>query len=139
MGFRPEPTIYNLAFEGTSLDGLHVRASCCSVAEYNEMLKAVVVGGGQIDEHTLESNNRVLELFINHLVSWDLEDLAGQPVPTNRDGVYGQERPIIAQLITAWQIAMVSLPNPLRNDSPNGETSEELSLGLGSASESPGN
>jgi hypothetical protein len=138
MGFRPEPTIYNLKFKDTPLDGLEVRASCCSVAEYNEMLKAAVASGGTISAETLEENDRMLQLFCNHLVSWNLEDLAGQPVPTNRAGIDSQERPLVAQLITAWQVALVNIPNPSKPDSPNGAISEELSLGLGNASESPG-
>jgi hypothetical protein len=167
MGFRPEPTIYNLSFKGTELDGLHVRASACSVDEYGKMLAAAVssesdcilcdgrghiedaVSGGEvkcqvcrgrgkvtgaITAQTLEDNEFILGLFANHLVSWDLEDLAGQPVPTTREGIGAQERRLISQLITAWQVALVRVPNPLKTESSGGEISEEQSLGLDSAS-----
>jgi hypothetical protein len=137
MGFRPEPTVYNLSFQGTQLDGLHVKMSCCTIKEHNEMMKAAMQDG--IDEETLKSNDRILDLFTNHLVSWDLEDLAGQIVPTTREGIDDQERTIIVQLINAWQVAMMNIPNPSNSESSNGSISEEQSLGLGSISESPGN
>lgn len=168
MGFRPEPTIYNLSFSGTPLDGLHVRASTCTVDEYNRMLKAAVstesecpicrgkrhiddpVTSSQVDCPTcdgkgkivgaitpqvLEDNEFILQLFANHLVSWDLEDLAGQTVPCSREGLGSQERTLVAQLITSWQVAMVTIPNLPRPESSDGSGSAPPSLGLGSASQ----
>lgn len=144
MGFRPEPTIYNLNFQGTSLDGLHVRMSCASLSEYNEMMHAAFSGGEpdedgnvKLNKEMIEANDRVLELFANHLVSWDLEDLVGQPVPTSRSGMDSQERVIISQLLLSWQIAMVNIPNLSKKESSNGSQSVEESLGLGDISQSP--
>lgn len=138
MGFRPEPTIYNLKFDGTALDGLHVRSSCCTVSEYNEML-AVAAGATEINSDVIRANERILELFSNHLVSWDLEDpIDGSPVPANRAGIDAQERTLVSQLITAWQVAMVTVPNLSKPDSSDGGISAEASLGLGNLSESPG-
>jgi hypothetical protein len=146
MGFRPEPTVYNLSFQGTALDGLHVRMSCCTMGEYNEMLRSAFVGGEPDEEgnvklnpEMLRANDRIMELFINHLLSWDLEDMAGQAVPISVEGIESQERTIITQLITAWQSAMVNVPKPSSSESNNGETSQEQSLGLGSISENLGN
>ena len=141
MGFRPEPTIYNLSFEGTALDGLTVRMSCCTIRENAEMLKASVrnTDNSGVTAQDLEDNDRILDLFCNHLVSWNLEDLAGQPVPTSREGIDTQERTLVAQLINAWQLAMVSVPNPSKPESSSGATSEEESLGLGNQSKNLGN
>ena len=141
MGFRPQPTIYNLTFEGTALDGLHVRMSCCTIKENAEMLKASVRNDETpgVTAQDLEDNDRILQLFCDHLVSWDLEDLAGQAVPTNRGGIDTQERTLVAQLINAWQIAMVNVPNPSKTESNSGGTSEEESLGLETSSENLGN
>jgi hypothetical protein len=145
MGFRPEPTIYNIGFEGTPLDGLKVRMSCCTLAEYNFMLRSALIGGEpdadgnvKIEPAMLDANDKIIELFLNHLVSWNLEDMAGRPVPTTQEGLDAQERTMIGQLISAWQTAMVNVPNPSNTPSSNGVTSEEQSLDLGSISESPG-
>jgi hypothetical protein len=160
MGFRVEPTIYNLSFQGTPLDGLHVKMSCCTVREYNQMLKATVIAPIDFDEETEDTaelrrvskelyersrevyanNEQVLELFATHLVSWDLEDpIDGTPVPTTREGIDSQERPFISQLIQAWQSAMVNIPNLSKSESSNGSISQERSLGLGNISESQTN
>lgn len=143
MGFRPEPTVYNLSFQGTPLDGLHVRMSCCTLREYNSMLRAAVdapepdaEGNIRLTSEMLQDNEKVLDLFIKYLISWDLEDMAGEPVPTTRDGIDSQERTLVNQLITAWQFAMVNIPNPSKPESNAGEISEEQSLDLGSVSES---
>jgi hypothetical protein len=145
MGFRPEPTIYNLSFDGTPLDGLHVRMGCCTLGEYHFMLRSAFIGGEPDSEgnvklsvETLDANDKVIDLYLKYLISWDLEDMAGQPVPTTRAGIDTQERTMIGMLIGAWQTAMVNVPNPSGSPSSNGVTSEEQSLGLGSISESPG-
>jgi hypothetical protein len=147
MGFRPSPTVYNLSFQGTPLDGLHVRMGCCTLGEYDEMLRAAVMGFGEEDEEgntkltpeILAKNDRIIDLFSNYLLSWDLEDVLGNEVPTTREGINSQERTIIGQLISAWQSAMVNIPNQSKPESKDGGTSEEQSLGLGSISESPQN
>ena len=160
MGFRPEPTVYKLTFDGTALDGLTVRASACSVSEYTEMIRISTTQQAPVDtskintpedirkvseeiqrraDELVKNNDRMLELFANHLVSWDLEDMAGQPVPATRAGIDASERPLINQLIQAWQVALVSIPNPSSNDSSSGKISEEQSLGLGNLSQNPGN
>lgn len=171
MGFRPEPTVYSLVFgEDTPLHGLHVRASACSVKEYNSILKAAVgteseciicegdreifdpvkdekvecpacrgkgVIRGGINAQTLEDNDTILDLFANHLLSWDLEDLAGQAVPCSREGIDSQERGLVALVIQQWQAALVSVPKSSKTPSTTGSTSEEKSLNLGSISQSP--
>lgn len=138
MGFRPQQTVYNLTFEGTPFDGLHVKMSCCTIRQHSEMMKGAV-RSGDISEETLEDNEYILNLFSDHLLSWDLEDpIDGSPVPTNREGIDSQERTLIAQLIASWQIAMVNVPNLSNTSSNNGRTSEEVSLDLGSISESHG-
>lgn len=146
MGFRLEPTIYNLNFQGTPLDGLHVRMGCCTLGEYNEILYAAVMegepdkdGNVRITADMLRKNDRIIEIFLNHLISWDLEDMAGRPVPTTRDGINSEERTLTADLISSWQIAMVTVPNRSKPELNSGVTSEEQSLGLGNISESPQN
>lgn len=150
MGFRPEPTIYNIAFEGTPLDGLHVRASACTVGEYEKMLRLIVDAPGpdeseeekakrRLTPEILDNNDWIVQLFANHLVSWDLEDyIDGTPIPTTLEGIRSQERGLIAQIMQAWQIAIVAVPKALNENSNNGAISPEQSLDLGSLSESPG-
>lgn len=137
MGFRPEPTVYNLSFEDTPLDGLHVKARCCSVGEYRKMLQVAINGGGKITEESLKENDWILELFGKHLVEWDLEDPeTGVPVSPNMDGIHSIENRFMHMLVGAWQTALVTVPTNSPNESSDGDNSEEQSLGLGNASQS---
>lgn len=149
MGFRPQPTVYNLSFQDTALDGLHVKIGCCTVGEHNRMTglvgqtpistdpeKALADLAAKLEEVT-QHNEWVLNLFAGYLISWDMEDAEGNPVPANREGVDSLERAMVSMIIAAWQRAMVTIPNPSKSESISGETSEEESLGLGSLSQSP--
>ena len=85
MGYQPDIPQYTLDFTGTPDEGLHLVMSSVTVAQWNEMLAAAV--SGPITEETLRGNARVLELFAGAIVSWDLEDTQGSPVPATLDGV----------------------------------------------------
>lgn len=136
MGFRPEVTIYNIDFKESSLEGLEMRASACTVDEYNKMLRAAVSDNG-ITEQTLKDNDWILRLFIDHLVSWNLDHpVTGEPVPTTYEAMLTLERSLVSQMVAAWQMALVTVPKPSNSNSSSGENLEEQSLGLGSSSES---
>jgi hypothetical protein len=137
MGFRYDPTVFNLSFEGTNLDGLHVKMGCTTIREYNAMLTLAEEGSSA--KKVAELNERWEELFLKYLIEWDMQDSEGQPFPTSREAFGILDSRIVAQLVTAWQMAMISVPNPSKTPSPNGNSSVEASLGLGSASSSLGN
>jgi hypothetical protein len=48
-----------------------------------------------------------------------------------------QENRLMTKMLTAWQVAMVTVDIPLPIKSQNGALSEEQSLGLGNVSKSP--
>lgn len=137
MGFRPEPTIYNLDFSGTYLEGLEIRATCCSVGEYRKMLQIAAIGNAEktISEEGMERSDWVIELMLKNIVSWNLEDMAGQPVPVTKEGLNSQEERTGRAILSAWQTALITVPPTSQSDSSDGGTSEEASLGLGSQSE----
>lgn len=157
MGFRPTPTQYNLTFQGTALDGLHVSIGCCTMGEYNEMIRAGSIDAPDVEitglseaelrklvkevkeiaVRTMDANDKMIQLLAKYLVSWDLETIAGEAVPTTAEGILSQERTIVSQIMSAWQSAMVTVPPPLKSESTSGGTLEEQSLGLGSISQSP--
>lgn len=135
MGFRPEPKQYRLKFiDDEHLAGLEVVMGSVSVGEYNKMMRFGMVLG--LNEEAIQANDWIIELFVSRLVSWNLEDEEGKPVPANEEGVLGQERWIIAKVLTAWQMSLVQISDPLVPPSQNGGQSEEKSLNLGDSSES---
>jgi hypothetical protein len=135
MGVRPEPTVYNLTFsEETSLGqaGVKVKISCGSIREMNQMLRTK---NGATGEETADANDSVALLFLDHLIEWNLDAKDGSPLPHTLEGISELEPGTISQMVTAWQVAMMSVPTILKKPSPNGSMSEEESLGLGNASE----
>jgi hypothetical protein len=130
MGFTPQSTILKLTFEeGTPLHGLTVRMTSCTIGQWNDML---IWSGEQtrVASEVATANERVAQLFLDHLVSWDLEIPAGTPVPTTMDGWKSLDQNFADLLITAWQVAMVSIPKSLPRELNSGETSREQSLDL---------
>lgn len=136
MGFRPEPTTFNLTFDGTPLEGLQIKATCCTVAEYRRILQIAASSGGTITEQDIKDNDWVLELFAENLREWNLDDpRTGQPVSADIEGLNSQEHRFVVMMITAWQTALVSVPTTSSTESDSGASSEEATLGLASLSE----
>lgn len=137
MGFRPEPTVYRLNFDDTSLKGLHVKIRSCTVGEWSNLLG--FMGASEASE-VQEANQKISILFAEKLVEWDLDHPdTGEAVPQTIEGVNSLDRYLFAQIMTAWQVAMVAIRAPLPNASANGSSSQEASLGMVVESQSPSN
>lgn len=133
MGFRPQPVEYNLDFEeGDELHGLEVKIRSVTVREYNEMMR----NGLKKGEDGLKASDDLLELFVERLVAWNLEDPeTGDPVPPTMDGLLSQDRRYIGRMVQAWQIALVGIPAALGKALNSGERSLEESLAMAISSE----
>ena len=135
MAFTPQPTILKLVFdEDTPLHGLTVRARPCTVGEWHEMLGEA--GERRSGPETVELNNKYTQMFLDHLVEWDLEIPAGNPVPHTLEGWNSIDNSHANLIIAAWQVAMIGVPKVSKSGSSSGGTSEERSLDLESLSES---
>jgi hypothetical protein len=136
MGIQIEPTVYNLEFKDVpQLVQVKVKVSCCSIGEMNTMLRAKV---GTTGEETADANDYVSELFLDHLISWNIDGPDGQPLPHTMEGLHTLEPGVVTQIVVAWQVAMIQVPTNLSTPSPNGAISVEESLGLGNTLGSPG-
>lgn len=132
MGFRPSDhkTEYNLHFEDSALSDLEIRVTACSVNEFNEIMGSATAVG----DEAIEGANKLLAKFAENIVSWNMENADGSPMPITAESLGALEQPLVIRLISAWQAAMVTVPNPLRPGSVSGARSEELSLGLANGS-----
>lgn len=135
--FIPEPTVYVLRFEDESMDGLVIRAKCCTVAEFNEMIRTGARGTDI--QNTADANDDVLKLFVEHLVEWNIGGTDGKPLPMSMKALSTLESPFVNKILAAWQLAMVTVPKVSNSQSSNGKTSREASLGLGKSSKNLGN
>lgn len=135
VAFTPEPTVLKLVFEeGTPLHGLTVRARPCTVGEWHEILSQESVASS--GPEAVEINNKVAAIFLAHVISWDLEIPAGNPVPLTMEGWNSIDNSHSNMLIAAWQIAMLGIPKSSKKTSSDGSSSVESSLELESLSSS---
>jgi len=128
VGFR-EPSTITLAFEpGDEYHGLEVRMRGMSIANW---LQAAGLDGGDGDDA-----GATMKRFYDALVSWNLEDDHGQPVPVtdapNRDSR------MIRRLNNAWieHLQGVRKNDPLPETSPSGGTSPAPPIPMTPAGES---
>lgn len=128
MGFR-EPSTIPLTFEpGDELHGLEVRMRGMSIADW---LQAAGLDGSDGDDAAA-----TMKRFYTALVSWNLEDEHGQPVPVtdapNRDSR------LIRRLNNTWIEALqgVHKADPLPDSSTSGENSPAPAIPMAPLSES---
>lgn len=139
-GFRPARTLYKLDFSRTELAGLEVTTRAVSVDGLTAIIDlAATMDAG--DDAGVEDVAKVGELFGRFaavLVSWNIEDDDGQPVPATREGLGTLYFPFVMTVIMAWITEMSQAPPPLPGSSGSGGSSAEASLGLASSSRSLG-
>lgn len=128
MGFR-EPSTITLTFEpGDEYHGLEARMRGMSIADW---LQASGLDGSDGDDAAT-----TMKRFYDALVSWNLEDEDGTPIPVidapNRDSR------MIRRLNNAWieTLTGVHKADPLPEPSPSGGTSPAPPIPMNPVSES---
>ncbi|CAL9352075.1 hypothetical protein SUDANB1_00480 [Streptomyces sp. enrichment culture] len=124
MGYRPKRKIYTLDFTGTDYEGLEVSVRGMTVGEELEL------DGVEMDGDLL------VKTLVKRLVSWNVEDDAGQPVPATYEGVCTQDVPMVLAILNAVRTASSGVSDPLPQSSPSGEPSEVASIPMAPLSES---
>lgn len=126
MGFKVKRKVYKLVFQDPDMDGLVVLARSVPLGK---LLDASADSGAGADAEVGAKQTRgMFELFAGALVSWNLEEEDGTPVPATLDGVLGQDAEFVRGLIEAWSEALTSVPGPLGKPSTSGGTSPELAI-----------
>jgi hypothetical protein len=111
MGYRPKRRIYNLDFTGTDYEGLQASVRGMTVGEELELDEADLTG------------DLVVKTLVKRLVSWNVEDEQGNPVPCTFEGVCTQDGAMVLAIINALRQASSGVPDPLPQSSPSGEPS----------------
>jgi hypothetical protein len=127
MGYRPKRRIYNLNFAGTEYEGLEVAARGMTVGEELELDGQDLTG------------DLIVRALANRLISWNVEDDNGEPVPTTFEGVCTQDGAMILAILNAVRQANSGVPDPLPETSPSGETSPAPPIPMAPLSQSPEN
>jgi len=100
---------------------------------YGEWEVAAGLDGGDGDTDGGVSVKR----FVDHLVSWNLEDEKDQPIPPTMDAVKTIDKDLIAALNNAWVQSLIGVhdADPLPESSPSGGPSLVESVPMEAPSE----
>lgn len=132
MGYRRKRKTITLTFgeKDGDLDGLEVVTRSLPLGTYLNLM-----GAGEEDNSGLAD---VLDEFTRCLVSWNLEDEDGTPVPATEEAVRGEDHDDMIKVATRWLDAMggVAESDPLPQSSPGGEPSLAASIPMDVPSES---
>lgn len=113
MGYRKVPRIYTLTFD-KELEGLIVRMKGLKLGQ----MRALMTILDDKDSRTLEE----LPPFIaKHIVSWNLEDEQGEPIPATEAGLDELDVDELLTISSRWMDELVGVQDDLGKDSPSGE------------------
>lgn len=129
MGFREPNSTITLRFkQGDELHGLEATLRGMSIGEY---MQATGMDGGE-GEDTAQTMGR----FFAALVSWNLEDEAGNPIPVSEAPTRDQR--LIRRLNNAYVDALMGVheADPLAESSTSGESSPAPAIPMAPLSES---
>lgn len=78
-----------------------------------------------------------LRKMADKLISWNLEDESGVPVPTTPEAVLEQDKDLMLAVLGAWLDGINGVSAPLEQPSDDGEPSPEGSIPMAPLSPSP--
>lgn len=122
MGFKATRKRYHLKFADPEMNGLQVVAFSGSTGD---ILNIMGMASG---DDTSKGSVETLELFAKNLVSWNLEDDDGLPIPATLDGLKRLDLDFVMLLIQGWVQAVQEVPAPLETPSTSGAPYPEASL-----------
>lgn len=133
-GFTPKRKVYILDFEGSDLHGLEVKARTAPLGEFMRLgMLADAVEDAKSAAAEMEAIDALLMLFDAVLLSWNLLDDDGEPVPPTVDGLKTLEVQHVMAIFLAWQKEVAAVPAPLPVASRGGLPSEVLSMPMETA------
>lgn len=122
MGYTVKRKSYHLKFVDPEMGGLEVVAHSGSTGNILNIMEQET--DGRIAEAVKDS----MAVFADNLVSWNLEDEQGQPVPANLDGLKTLDLDFVMLLIQGWVQSVQDVPAPLETPSTSGKPFQEASL-----------
>lgn len=131
QGFQRKKKIYKLIFADEEMQGLEVRCTSISIEKMLELTSLAGLAGKPPSEYTPEdyaSIDTVFQAFAGALVSWNLLDEDGEPVPPTFEGVKTQDIDFIDVVIKAWMERVAGISDPLARNSTAGQRSLEASI-----------
>jgi len=125
--FTPEPTHYDLVFTAPEFQGMRVEMRRMSLGEslaLDEMRLSTSSGA----EGNVKRVRRVAETVAAKIVSWNLADELGQPLPVSVDALLGQEESVMNAIVSSYITAVRGVDAPLDSASPTGAPPPPMSI-----------
>ena len=119
MGYRKIPTIYTFD-DLPEEEGLVVRMKAIRIGRLRALMRAVSTAKG--DTEGDDSVEEMFELLEEGLISWNLEDGNGAPIPADMSGIDQQELPFVLKILEVWLSQMTGPDPELGKGSPSGAT-----------------
>lgn len=113
MGYKREGNIFKLRFADEEYNGLVVRAKSVSLGEFIQLAELAELKGKVVTIDDMPKVNKLFEMFSKALVSWNLEDDDGTPVPATLEGLYSQDVEFVMAIIMSWMEAVAGVSTPL--------------------------
>lgn len=119
-------TVYRLVFDDEDHAGMVVRVRRMTLGEALHVSLDLRWEEGDTLAVKVAKDRETHELFVSHLVDWNLVDEDDRPVPTTLGGLYSLEGDLIGLILTAWQIGRTpgAVPAPLDDASTSGGSEE---------------
>jgi len=114
MGYRKVPTIHTLEFEG-EYKGLIVRMFSTKFGKVRRMLALL-----EQEDKNDQVMGEVVDLVVENLVSWNLEEEDGTPVIASREAIDDLEFDLVMEIINTWLERMTGPDEELGKDSQSG-------------------
>lgn len=116
MGYRKIPTIYTLDMTEKSADyeGLVIRMKAISFGKVRRLITAT-------ENADDENFGEMLDLIVQGLVSWNLEDENGQEIPADINGLDDQDFPFVMDMVEQWLACMTGVDEDLGKGSVSGQ------------------
>lgn len=112
MGYRKVPTIHTID-DIAGEDGLIVRLQGISFGKVRRVTSLLDnEGDGALGE--------IGELVVSKLVSWNLEDEHGQPIPVTQEEFDELDFALVLKIVNAWLDRMTGVGDDLGKDSSSG-------------------
>ncbi|MFF4479448.1 hypothetical protein ACFY1A_20850 [Streptomyces sp. NPDC001520] len=129
MGFHFKPKNIQLVFDDTTdYAGFECTIRGMNLGEYMEVIRLDEVTNGALDSQ--------VKRFADSLISWNLEDEQGNPIPATAEQVFQQDMDFMLHVAAKWMDAVHGVSAPLEQTSPDGEQSVAASIPMATLSES---
>lgn len=119
MGYRRVPRIYDLKFEGDR-EGLVVRMKGVKFGKVRQLL--ATLGSGEDESLSDEDVEVIFSALLDNIVSWNMEDEHGNPIPVTRETLEDEEFRDVLDIVGKWLEELTGPDPELGKGSVSGAT-----------------